>query len=142
MSENYTFLGFLDFSDTQRHLQDFRSCFAPSSNCVSSFKSLIVVISLHASAIITSEKLVVYPRCTQAPKSAPNAFVTQSGNASACLSHSSGPWILNSGAFDHLFGNKDNFFLSYFFPLWFISFLSCTLFSFLFVLYCFLFTSS
>ena len=26
-----TFLGFLNFSDTERHLQDFRSCFSPSS---------------------------------------------------------------------------------------------------------------
>ena len=31
VSDNYTCLGFLDFSDTQRHLQDFGSCFAPSS---------------------------------------------------------------------------------------------------------------
>ena len=28
---SYTFLGFLDFSDTQRHLQGFGSCCAPSS---------------------------------------------------------------------------------------------------------------
>ena len=31
VSDSCTFLGFLDFSDTQRHLQDFGSCFAPSS---------------------------------------------------------------------------------------------------------------
>ena len=35
--------------------------------------------------------------------------VAQTGNASACLSHSYGPWILDSRAFDHLFGNKDIF---------------------------------
>ena len=46
VSNNCAFLDFLDFFDTQRHLQDFRSCFAPSSSCVSSFKSLIVVVSL------------------------------------------------------------------------------------------------
>ena len=45
VSESCTFLDFLDFSDTQRHLQDFGSCFAPSSSCVSSLRSLIVVVS-------------------------------------------------------------------------------------------------
>ena len=40
---------------------------------------------LAAFAIFTSEKLVAYPHCT------------------------SGPWILDSGAFDHLSDNKDIF---------------------------------
>ena len=31
VSGSCTFMGFLDFSDTQQHLQDFGSCFAPSS---------------------------------------------------------------------------------------------------------------
>ena len=74
---------------------------------VSSFKSLTVVISyflvsmttkgsifspiLVASAIITLEKLVAHLCSTQASKSASIAFVAQTSNASACLSHSSGP---------------------------------------------------
>ena len=50
-----------------------------------------------------------YIHLTQAIKSAFILSIAQIGNASACLSHSSGPWILNSRAFDHLSGNKDLF---------------------------------
>ena len=51
-----------------------------------------------------------YIHLTQAAKSASISFVAQTGNAFACLSHSSGPWILDSGASDHLSSNKDLFF--------------------------------
>ena len=64
---------------------------------------------LAASAVITSEKLAAYPCCTQASKSASIAFVAHTGNAFACLSHSFGPWILDYGVSDHLFGNKNIF---------------------------------
>ena len=50
-----------------------------------------------------------YLRITQAAKSDFITFVTQTGTASACLTHSSTPWILDSGASDHIFGNKDLF---------------------------------
>ena len=49
--------------------------------------------------------------CYQAAKSAFVAYVAQTGNASACLTHTSslGPWILDSGASKYISGNKDLF---------------------------------
>ena len=46
-------------------------------------------------------------RLTHAAKSASIASVAHTGDASTYLTHSLGPWILDSGASDHVFGNKD-----------------------------------
>ena len=46
---------------------------------------------------------------THASKSASIAYVVQTSNASAYLTHSLSPWILNFVASDHLSGNKDLF---------------------------------
>ena len=59
--------------------------------------------------ILTYNEYKEYIHLTQATKSASILSIAQTDNASACLSHSSGPWILDSGTFDHLSGNKDLF---------------------------------
>ena len=65
--------------------------------------------STASGVILTPNEYKEYLHLTQATKFASISFVAQTGNAFACLSHSFGPWILDSRAFDHLFGNKDLF---------------------------------
>ena len=60
--------------------------------------------------ILTPSEYEEYLRHTQAAKSSSIASVAQIGNVSACLTHSSAPWILDTGASDHICGNKDIFF--------------------------------
>ena len=67
--------------------------------------------------ILTPNEYKEYFHLIQAAKSASISFVAQTGNASACLSHSSGPWILDSGASDHFSSSKDLSSLSFTSPL-------------------------
>ena len=59
--------------------------------------------------ILTPNEYKEYIHHTQATKSASILSVVQTGNVSACLSHSSGLWILDSAPSDHISGNKDIF---------------------------------
>ena len=64
--------------------------------------------------ILTPGEYEEYIRLTQAAKSSSIASVAQTGNVSACLTHSSAPWILDTRASDHISSNKDLFFLLHF----------------------------
>ena len=59
--------------------------------------------------ILPPNESTKYTHLTQVTKSASISFVVQTANVSVCLSHSSGPWILDYGVSDHLSGNKDLF---------------------------------
>ena len=65
--------------------------------------------STPSGVILTPNEYKEHLYLTQVAKCTSILSIAQIGNASAYLSHSSGPWILDSGASDHLFGNKDFF---------------------------------
>ena len=60
--------------------------------------------------ILTPNEYKKYIHRTQTTKSTSILSVVQTGNASAYLSYSSGHWILDSRASDHIYGNKDFFY--------------------------------
>ena len=59
--------------------------------------------------ILKPDEYEEYLRLTQATKSSSIASVAWTGNIFTCLIHSFAPWILDTGASDHIFGNKDIF---------------------------------
>ena len=59
--------------------------------------------------ILIPDEYEEFLRLTHVAKSASIANVARIGNASAYLTHSLDPWILDSGASDHLSSNKDLF---------------------------------
>ena len=65
--------------------------------------------STPSGVILTPNEYKEHIRLTQATKSTSISYVAQTDNASACLSHSSDPWILDSRASDHPSSNKDLF---------------------------------
>ncbi|RVW11891.1 hypothetical protein CK203_117210 [Vitis vinifera] len=79
--------------------------------------TLQILLSASASELSTSQGISLTDSeyddylCYQVTKSAFVTSVAQTGNASACLIHTSslGPWILDSSASDHISSNKDLF---------------------------------
>ena len=80
--------------------------FSDHSACSSSFSGSS---STPRGVILTPSEYEEYLHLTQAAKSSSIAYVTQTSNVSACLTLSSAPWILDTGAPDHISGNKDLF---------------------------------
>ena len=82
---------------------------AQSSNHSASSSSVSQSSSTPQGVILTPGEYEEYLPLTQATNSSSIASVAQTGNVSTCPTHSPAPWILDIGASDHIFGNKDIF---------------------------------
>ena len=82
---------------------------ARSSNHSACSSSVLRSSSTPQAVILTPGEYEEYLRLTQATKSSSIAYVAHTGNVSTCLTYSSAPWILDTGACDHISSNKDLF---------------------------------
>ena len=80
---------------------------AQSSDHSACSSSVLGSSSTPQGVILTPGEYKEYLRLTKVAKSSSIASVAQTGNVSACLTHSSAPWIFDTGASDHISGNKD-----------------------------------
>ena len=80
-----------------------------SSDPSASSSSVSRSSSTSQGVILTPDEYEEYLRLTQATKSFAIAYVAQTGNVCTCLTHSSAPWILDTGASNHISGDKDIF---------------------------------
>ena len=81
-----------------------------SSDLLVSLRSVSGSSSTPQGVILTPREYEEYLHLTRAAKSSSIASIAQTDNVSVCLSHSSAPWILDTGVYDHIFSNKDLFF--------------------------------
>ena len=88
---------------------------AQSSNHSTNSSSVSGSSSTTQGVILTPSEYEQYLRLTQATKSSSIASIAQTNNVSTCLTHSFAPWILDTGASNHISSNKD-FFPSLTFP--------------------------
>ena len=85
--------------DAISYMADHSACSSSISGCSSTPQGVI----------LTPGEYEKYFRLTQAARSSSIASGAHIGNVSACLTHSSAPWILDTRASDHISGNKDLF---------------------------------
>ena len=82
---------------------------AQSSDHSANSSSVSGSSSTSQGVILKPDEYEEYLRLTQAAKSSSIASIAQTSNVSAYLTHSSAPWILDTGASNHISDNKDLF---------------------------------
>ena len=93
----------------QLHGRPPRTAHLAQSSDHSAYSSSVSGSSSTPQGVILTSDEYEYLCLTQAAKSSPIASVAQIGNVSACLTHSSAPWILDTRASNHISSNKDLF---------------------------------